>query len=122
MSSNHPIWATGLFQLLNGEKNKAKCVECSGKKEFTLTIKDSSLKSLTTHLRSKVHSGSDYEKQFDELLANKNKNRLKTNVQDEQDGKISNFITRSDGKKNKDQITKSIMFIKEFFRSWISKY
>lgn len=106
MSLNHPIWAIGLFQRLN-EKNKAKCIECSGKKEFTLTLTDSSIKSLTGHLQSKTHSGSDYEKRFNELFAIWKKNRFKKNVDGEQHGQLDNFITRSDGKKTN---TKSIMF------------
>ena len=75
MSKNHPIWSIGLFERLSEIKDKAKCLECSKNKadgsEFILTLCDSSVKSLITHLKSKTHVRSDYAKKYDELMDTK---------------------------------------------------
>src|SRR6266576_2363261 len=97
MFKNHPIWSIGLFERINNQKDKAKCLECSKNKAdgFILTLSDSSVKSLIIHLRSKIHVNSHYEQEFDKLMNNKKENKTNLPLPTQPTCYLDTFVMRS---------------------------
>jgi hypothetical protein len=61
------IWKIGLFNKL--PDRKAECIDCKKNKrdKYVFERSNGSIKSLQTHLQSKLHCNSDYAKRYQEL-------------------------------------------------------
>ena len=84
------IWSIGLFEKLSS--TKALCIECKSKGlKCELELPKSSVKSLKTHLFSKLHEKSEFAEKYKMMEEKKDKSQ-------EKQSKITDVLATSSGK------------------------